>query len=125
MAAKEVIGFNPQDAEALIALIGTRPTNAPRNNVDIGQVPHLFIARSPSGGIPAATGSWPAITVSGVECDVGWIDANTLKPLLNGAGEAIKLKVFNLASAAVDGSKILVCAREFHGFENVVIWELC
>jgi hypothetical protein len=85
----------------------------------------IFIARSPSGGIPAASGSWPAITVGTATCDLAWIDNTTLKPLLDNSSNQITETVCNIASAAVGGSKLLVCAREYFGFKNVVIWELC
>ncbi len=80
--AEPVYGFNRKDAESVVELLGgdLRALNR-RPFMDHNAL--LFLARSRSGGIPAATGTWPSITLGSAVCDLAQInDSNVLGPAL-------------------------------------------
>lgn len=120
----DVVGFNPRDAGALIGLLGGGSKLGNRREF-IGDDCSIFIARTPVGGIPATSGTWPTITVTPTECELAWIDGTTLGPKLDANSDPIVADVCNIADSAVGGEKLIVVAREFLGYTNVCIWELC
>ena len=123
--AEPVYGFNRKDAEGVVELLGGEMRQLIRRPfLDHGT--ELFLARSPSGGIAAATGSWPAITVGSEVCDLAWINgSNVLGPALGLDGSQLTETLYNIADTPVGGSKILFVAREYMGYKSIVIWELC
>lgn len=77
---------------------------------DLAVGPEVYIAKTPSGGIPARTetsGSSTLVEPGSAECDIYRIYADTVEPM-----EGLSHLVYNISDNAVDGDTYITIVRD-------------
>ena len=104
-----VYGFSPEDADHLLQNLGRAEGESDRGDT----APALLIAKAPSGGIAARSGS----SVSSATCVVQAISAGVI------SATSISVPVYNLSTTAVGPDAYVVCA--WAGGCLIAVWEDC
>lgn len=107
-------GFNRNDASNLLRQLGQRDFElVPFEGED--QFPGVYVAVTPSGGIPARSGT----TLGTATCTLQQVSyAGTLSSTTR------TVTVSNLSTTAVGGSAYIICQRVVGG-GLVAVWEDC
>ena len=115
MAADQgVFGFNRNDAQQLVNLIGSQGGEVKQFEYDLttaaaGTMVHAY---TPAGGIPARS----SLTMGSATCD---LYDSTTGGVLSDSGDNIT--VYNMASAAVAGSTHIIAAKNQAGIYVCIV----
>lgn len=112
-ADQGVFGFNRNDAQQLVNLIGSQGGEVKQFEYDLtqGQKPVVH-AKSPLGGIPARSG----LTMGSATCDL--FSCNSSGVLVD---SGTNITVYNMASGAVAGDVQIVAAKNDAGLYVCIV----
>lgn len=112
-ADQGVFGFNRNDAQQLVNLIGSQGGEVKQFEYDLTSEPAAMVhAYTPGGGIPARSG----LTMGSATCD---LYDSTTGGVLSDSGTNIT--VYNVASGAVAGSTHIIAAKNQAGLYICIV----
>jgi len=113
-ADQKVFGFNQNDAQQIIKLLGSTGGEVKQFEYDLTKAPvgTMVHAYTPAGGIPARS----TLTMGNASCD---LYNSTTGGVLSDSGSNIT--VYNMATSAVAGSTHIIAAKNQAGIYVCIV----